>query len=136
MASTSHKTPFGRSLTATQERAGALTKYVCQETGGLDHGLKGCAACCQNSSYVLAGLLCLLCDGCARYLASCRDYRNLAGRKYHISKYHTLGVWTDCCRCFCCYDLLHVFFLLILFHPAALRNHFIDRRFYMPLTDG
>ena len=27
MASTSHRTPFGKAFTATQERAGLLTKY-------------------------------------------------------------------------------------------------------------
>ena len=59
--------------------------HISKEACSLDNIVKCKSGFFKNCSYVLAGLLCLLCDGCARYLASCRDYRNL-GVNIYIGK--------------------------------------------------
>lgn len=81
--------------------------HICKEAYCLDRILIAGTGSFQNCSEILHNTVSLLLDGCANYLSSCRIHRDLTGCVKCISMDDSLGVWSDCCRCFVCMYCLH-----------------------------
>ena len=81
--------------------------HICKEAYCLDCILIAGTGSFQNCSEILHNTVSLLLDGCSNYLSSCRIHRDLTGCVKRISMDDSLGVWSDCCRCFVCMYCLH-----------------------------